>query len=80
MSILITALALSAIQSPAATQHPPAEAPGMHAQHSKPAAPGAKAESKGCCCKTMAAGGKMACCAEHGKGQAGAHSGHSASH
>lgn len=78
MSILMTAMALAAAPAPIAAQPAPAVAPATQAQHAQPEA---KPQAKGgCCCEKMAGAGKMACCAEHGKGQAGKHSGQSASH
>ena len=77
MSIVITALALAAVQPAMAAPQPPAKAPGM--QHSKHPASAAKGEGEGCCgcCKKME-GGKMGGSKEHGEGHAGEHSDHAA--
>lgn len=75
MSIVITALALAAVQPAMAAPQPPAKAPGM--QHSKDPASAAKGEGCCGCCKKME-GGKMGGSKEHGEGQAGEHSDHAA--
>ena len=69
MSMIITALALTAAAQPAAS---PAAQPADHAQHQQMAQ---RQDMKGCCCcEKMADGKKMACCEKHEK--AGEHAGH----
>lgn len=76
MSIIITALALSA-----SAQATPAQAPASqladHAQHHQMQM-GQKGDADGCaCCKDMAKGKKMACCEKHDKADGGEHADHS---
>ena len=80
MTILFTAIALSAAPAPAVQPAPPAPAMhAQHAQHAQPAPPGAKPQGEMCpCCKQMPASGKMECCSKRGESHGAQHSGHSA--
>ena len=76
MSIILTALALTA----GAQAAPPSQAqpskPVDHAQHQQGSP---KHEAADCpCCDHAADGKKMACCEKHEKGQSAKHDGHSA--
>ena len=71
MSIIITALALTAAAQPATA---PAAQPVDHAQHQQTAQ---RQDSKGCCCcDNMAEGKKMACCEHHDKKAGDKNAGH----
>ena len=75
MSIILTALALSAGAQPSPPAQKPASQPADHAQHQTS---GQKHDAKACpCCEHMADGKKMACCEQHQKGQSGEHAAHS---
>lgn len=75
MSIILTALALSA-SAQATPAQAPASKPADHAQHQQMQM-GQKQGADGCaCCKDMAKGQKMACCDKHEKAQGGEHAEH----
>ena len=80
MTILFTAIALSAAPAPASAEPaPPVRTMhAQYAQHAQPAQPVTKPQGAMCsCCKQMSGSGTMGCCSMRGESDGGRHSAHS---